>query len=109
MDIALDDFIAWYQALDDDTAEDVTASVDLLADLGVKLGFPHSSAIRGCKVALRELRVQSGGRPVRVFYGFDPKRQAVLLLGGDKTGDDRFYEVFVPRAERLFAEYLKER
>ncbi len=72
------------------------------------LGFPCSSAIEGSGIALRELRVQSGGRPLRVFYAFDPKRQAVLLLGGDKTGDDRFYETHVPRAERLWTEYLAE-
>jgi hypothetical protein len=41
-----------------------------------------------------------------VFYAFDPRRWAVLLLGGDKTGDDRFYETFVARAEQLWAEYL---
>lgn len=107
--IALDEFIVWYQALDDNMAADVTAYVDLLAELGVKLGFPHSSAILGSRIALRELRVQSGGRPIRVFYCFDPKRQAVLLIGGDKTGDDRFYDTLVPRAEKLFDDYLKER
>jgi hypothetical protein len=43
-----------------------------------------------------------------VFYGFDPRRQAVLLIGGDKTGRDRFYEETVPVAERVWEEYLKE-
>ena len=57
---------------------------------------------------MRELRVQSGGRPVRVFYAFDPRRSAILLIGGDKTGDNRFYEQFVPLAERLYDEHLKE-
>ena len=57
---------------------------------------------------MRELRVQSSGRPVRVFYSFDPRRTAVLLIGGDKTGDDRFYKQFVPLADRLYDEHLKE-
>ena len=57
---------------------------------------------------MRELRVQSGGRPVRVFYAFDPRRSAILLIGGDKTGDDRFYDQFVPLADRLHDEHLKE-
>ena len=52
--------------------------------------------------------VQSSGRPVRVFYAFDPRRTAVLLIGGDKTGDDRFYKQFVPLADRLYDEHLKE-
>jgi len=55
---------------------------------------------------MRELRVQSGGRPIRVFYAFDPRRMAILLIGGDKTGDDRFYETFVPIADRLYDEHL---
>src|SRR5260370_824591 len=67
---------------------------------GVTLGYPHTSAIKGASVALRELRVQSGGKPIRILYAFDPKRQAVLILGGDKTGDDRFYAEMVPRAEK---------
>jgi hypothetical protein len=46
--------------------------------------------------------------PLRVFYAFDPLRRAVLLLGGDKTGDDRFYETFVPHAERIWTEYLDD-
>jgi hypothetical protein len=44
-----------------------------------------------------------------VFYVFDPDRQAVLLIGGDKTGDERFYEVMVPRADQIFDAYLADR
>ena len=57
---------------------------------------------------MRELRVQSGGKPLRVFYAFDPRRTAILLIGGDKTGDDRFYDEFVPLADGLYDDYLKE-
>jgi len=57
---------------------------------------------------LRELRIQSGGKPLRIFYAFDPRRTAILLIGGDKTGDNRFYEKYVPIADRLYDEYLKE-
>ena len=51
---------------------------------------------------------QSGGRPIRVFYAFDPRRTSVLLIGGDKTGNDRFYEEYVPLADRLYDQYLGE-
>jgi hypothetical protein len=51
---------------------------------------------------MRELRVQHQGRPYRVLYAFDPRRVAILLIGGDKTGNDRWYEKFVPRADRLY-------
>lgn len=57
---------------------------------------------------MRELRVQSGGRPLRIFYAFDPRRTAILLAGGDKTGAERFYETFIPVADRLYDEYVDE-
>jgi hypothetical protein len=85
----------------------VTFSVKLLEERGVTLPFPHSSAIEGTKPAMRELPVQSKGEPLRVLYIFDPKRQAVLLVGGNKTGDDRFYEREVPHAEKVYQQYLE--
>ncbi len=57
---------------------------------------------------MRELRVQSGGRSIRVFYAFDPRRTAILLLGGEKTGDDRFYERAIPIADALYDTYINE-
>ena len=57
---------------------------------------------------MRELRVQSKGRPIRVFYAFDPRRTAILLLGGHKTGDKRFYEKMIPVADKLYDTYLDE-
>jgi len=49
-----------------------------------------------------------GGRPIRVFYAFDPRRTAILLIGGDKTGDDRFYDKYVPIADGLYDEHIEE-
>jgi hypothetical protein len=57
---------------------------------------------------MRELRVQHHGRPYRVLYVFDPRRVALLLLGGDKTGDDRWYRKNVPLADRSYDDYLAE-
>jgi hypothetical protein len=57
---------------------------------------------------MRELRVQSGGRPMRVFYAFDPRRTAILLIGGDKTGDNRFYERMLPLADDLYDIYIDD-
>jgi len=83
--------------------------VDLLEARGITLGWPSSSDSRGSRSPLGELEVQAEGRPLRVLYAFDPKRQAVLLLGTDKTGmsDDRFYRTSVPCAEALGEEYLQ--
>jgi len=55
---------------------------------------------------MKELRIQHAGRPPRVLYALDPRRTAILLLGGDKTGDARWYERLVPIADRLYDEHL---
>jgi hypothetical protein len=108
--IATDEMVQWYERLDEADAATVYDHVAELARRGVALGYPRSSAVRGSRHALRELRVQSGGKPLRVFYAFDPRRDAVLLIGGDKTGesDDRFYDRMVPRADDIFDQYLAE-
>lgn len=105
--VGIDEFEAWFLGLDDADSRAVARVVGLLEAKGTGLGFPYSSAIEGSRHALRELRIQSAGRPLRVFYVFDPRRQAVLLLGGDKTGDDRFYKRLVPKAEALWEQYLE--
>ena len=56
---------------------------------------------------MRELRIQHRGQPYRVFYAFDPRRSAILLIGGNKTGDDRFYEHMVPVADRIYDDHLQ--
>ncbi len=106
--VATDEFAEWFEDLDEADTKAVVRVVDLLAARGVSLGFPYSSEIKGSRYALRELRAQSGGKPLRILYAFDPKRQAVLLLGADKTGtdDERFYEIRIPKAESLWQEYL---
>jgi hypothetical protein len=102
-----DAFEAWWDQLDEAEQESVDASVELLEKQGPALSFPHSSQIAGFKHGkLRELRIQHRGRPYRVLYAFDPRRTALLLLGGDKTGNSRWYEQHVPRANALFRSHL---
>lgn len=102
-----DEFGAWWQGLSEAEQVSVDASVRLLEARGPNLGYPHSSGVALSRHArMRELRIQHRGRPYRVLYAFDPRRTAILLVGGDKTGDDRWYEVFVPRADRLYDEHL---
>src|SRR5262245_37099084 len=108
--ITTDEFAEWYGKLDEADTKAVIRVVDLLAARGVSLPFPYSSEIKGSKYALRELRVQSGGNPLRILYAFDPQRQAVLLLGADKKGlnDKDFYATYMPQAETMWEEYLQE-
>ena len=104
-----DEFGEWWDALSESEQESVDASVRLLEHYGPTLRYPHSSGVESSKFsAMRELRVQHAGRPYRVLYAFDPRRVALLLVGGDKTGDTRWYEKFVPVADELFAHHLED-
>ena len=103
------EFEEWWDSLDESEQESVAASVDLLEARGPLLPFPHSSGIEGSKYGhMRELRIQHDGRPLRVFYAFNPKRTGILLIGGDKTGDSRFYERMIPRADAIYEQHLRE-
>lgn len=101
------EFEEWYDALTDDERGHVIAAVDLLKEFGPHLRFPFCSGIaRSRHRHMRELRIQHRGSPYRVLYAFDPERTAVLLLGGNKKGEDRWYDVHVPRADKLYDRYL---
>ncbi len=56
---------------------------------------------------MKELRIQHKGKPYRILYAFDPRRTAILLLGGDKTGHKNWYKTYVPRADALYDEHLE--
>ncbi len=102
-------FERWYHACDDDAQVAIEAAVELLVISGPLLGRPAVDTVRGSRFRnMKELRIQCGGRPLRVFFAFDPTRTAVLLIGGDKTGNARFYDEFIPLADRLFAKHLDE-
>lgn len=104
-----DEFAAWWQVLDEAEQEDIAAIVTLLETRGPQLPFPFSSGVESSRHShMRELRVQSGGEPLRIFYAFDPRRTAILLIGGNKAGDDRFYDRMVPVADRLYDDHLAE-
>ncbi len=104
-----DEFGTWWTELTERQQDDLTAVVELLMEHGPTLPYPYSSDVTGSRHGrMRELRVQSGGKPMRVFYAFDPRRQAILLIGGDKTGDAGFYRRFVPLADNLYDDHLEE-
>ncbi len=103
-----DEFESWWEGLTEAEQEDVSATIELLEVKGPQLPFPYSSGINGSKHShMRELRIQHHGRPYRVLYAFDPRRMAILLIGGDKTGKDEWYDENVPIADRLYDEHIK--
>ncbi len=102
-----DEFGRWWDGLTEAEQVDVDATVRLLQRHGPALRRPHSGHIQSSKHPnMKELVVQHAGRPCRILYAFDPRRRALLLIGGDKTGNDRWYQQFVPLADRLFDEHL---
>jgi len=104
-----DEFGEWWDALSEADQIAIAARVRELERRGPNMPFPYSSGVRGSRHReMRELRIQRGGRPIRVFYAFDPRRAAILLIGRDKTGDGRFYERYVPIADKLYDEHLEE-
>ncbi|AQS88192.1 hypothetical protein AA101099_1867 [Neoasaia chiangmaiensis NBRC 101099] len=104
-----DEFEAWFDSLSEKEQEDVYASGLLLEERGPSLRFPMCSGVSGSRHDhMRELRIQSGGLPIRVFYAFDPRRAAILLIGGGKVGNDRFYSQMIPVADDLYDAHLSE-
>lgn len=103
-----DEFERWWDNLDDYEQESVAAYIGMLEDMGANLPYPYSSGIESSKHShMRELRIQHQGKPYRVLYAFDPRRVAILLFGGCKEGDGRWYAKYVPLADRIYDEYLK--
>lgn len=104
-----DQFVEWWSTLTDDQREAVTARVDLLGERGPDLGRPVVDRIQSSRhQTMKELRAAKDGA-IRVLFSFDPRRQAILLLGGDKSGEwNKWYEWAVPFADDLYDEYLEE-
>jgi hypothetical protein len=103
------EFGQWWEMLSETEQINITAHVGKLEQRGPNLPFPYSSGISSSRHDhMRELRIQSSGRPLRIFYAFDPRRRAILLIGGDKTGDRRFYDRMIPLADDLYDVHLVE-
>jgi len=104
----LDPFEAWWNGLTQKEQDSVDVAVKLLMENGPNLPYPYSSDVHRSRHGnMRELRIQHEGRPYRVLYAFDPRRSAILLIGGDKTGNNRWYEQNVPKADRYYDEHLE--
>ena len=103
-----DEFGEWFDALTESEQVAVDVHVRILQAKGPALGRPQVDTLKGSKLAnLKELRVQQAGTPLRILFAFDPRRVALLLLGGDKTGDARWYSVNIAKAEAIYAAHLE--
>jgi hypothetical protein len=98
----------WIKGLDEDAKEAIFKSLLILKEIGPLLGRPHVDSIKESRHKnMKELRVQNRQRLFRILFAFDPERKAILLIGGDKRGDKRFYEKIIPLADLLFDKHLE--
>lgn len=104
-----DEFREWYLDLGKNERSSVASCVGMLELYGPELGRPYVDTLKGSTFPnMKELRVQRGGRPYRILFAFDPRRNAYLILGGDKTGDKNWYIGAIHRADAIYAQHLKE-
>ena len=101
-----DEFEAWWDDLQVAEQESCAQVVGLLEEQGPFLGRPAADTLKGSRFPnLKELRIQHAGSAYRIFFAFDPRRVALLLLGGMKT-DKNFYKQNMHRAEQLYLRHL---
>ena len=101
----------WLMSLDEDTFKQAMATIDILREEGPSLGRPLVDTVKGSRFAnMKELRPPASGRQtIRVLFAFDPERQAILLVGGDKTNNwEKWYTRNIPIADARFADHLEE-
>jgi hypothetical protein len=104
-----DDFLEWFRTLDDGQQDAIRTDIEVLEKMGPSLGRPYVDSIKGSKHSnMKELRTMHARRHLRTLFAFDPRRTAILLIGGDKTGSKSFYDRIIPVADELYDQYLRE-
>lgn len=104
-----EEFGLWWNSLTADEQESVAFGVGLLQAKGPALARPYADTVdQSAYRNMKELRIQHEGRPYRILFAFDPRRVGMLLIGGDKTGNPNWYEEYVPRADKIYAQHLRE-
>ena len=107
-----DEYDAWFMEQNDDSQASIRMRVELLKEYGPHLPRPYADTLKGSKLRnLKELRTQIENHVFRVAFIFDEKRNAVLLIGGDKKGKDekRFYQDLIKQAETIYRQYKESR
>jgi hypothetical protein len=100
------EFDGWWETLTDPEQRKVVASVEALQELGPATGRPLVDSVEGSRHSnMKELRVT---QTMRIFFAFDPRRVAILLIGGDKAGKTkRFYKRMIPIADSIYQQHLQ--
>jgi hypothetical protein len=105
-----DEFEPEFLALRQEVQDGLLAAARVLADYGPQLGRPYVDTLKGSKhVNMKELRFDAAGGVWRVAFAFDPHRQSILLVAGDKSGvgQERFYRQLIAKADKRFSAHLE--
>lgn len=103
-----DCFEKWYLKQDESTRKVIFTHLEQLQFYGHNLGRPYADTVYGSKFTnMKELRIQYKSKPIRAFFAFDPKRQAIILCAGEKGRDKKFYQKMIKLADREFSTYLE--
>ncbi|CDH01357.1 type II toxin-antitoxin system RelE/ParE family toxin [Xenorhabdus bovienii] len=104
-------FDGWFLAQDDELRESIYEAMGVLEKFGPNLGRPYVDTLHGSDFPnMKELRVQHAGDPIRAFFAFDPKRRAIVLCAGNKTGvnEKRFYKEMIRQADFEYRRHLEK-
>lgn len=105
-----DEFEPEFLALERNVQDEILALTRLLQQFGPNLGRPRVDALKDSRHAnMKELRFDAANGVWRVAFAFDPKRQAILLVAGDKSGGSqkRFYRELIRKADKRFEAHLR--
>jgi hypothetical protein len=104
-----DEFVPEYDALPEEVQDELQAIIEVLQQLGPELGRPRVDTLNGSDHAnMKEIRFDAADGVWRFAFAFDPKREAIVLCGGDKSGvsERRFYHRLIAKADKRFTAHL---
>ena len=105
-----DELAQWVKSLDEDAREAILKNIIILREFGPNLGRPYVDTLKKSRHKnMKELRINNKNRLFRILFIFDPERSALLLIGGDKSGNKKFYEKMISLADALYDKYLSLR
>lgn len=105
-----DDFDPEFDELPEAVQDEILALMGLLKQFGPELGRPRVDTLKGSRHAnMKELRFDAADGVWRVAFAFDPRRRAILLVAGDKSGgsEKRFYKQLIKKADARFDALIK--
>jgi len=108
-DVLLDEeFDSWLETLEEGLQDEISAAIEILSRLGPNLHRPRVDTVKGSSFPnMKEFRIQYQGNPWRILFAFDPRRNAILLVGGNKRGKKRWYDEHILIADKRFRRHLE--